>query len=76
MEIEFAFVKIAEAKIRVDAAVGCGRRLEGVAFIHDPYLIKPDGTLAAGLELAKPLGFGAVQEILNRWSQLVFLKQT
>lgn len=76
MKVEFAFVKIAEAKIRVDAAVGCGMRLEGVAFIHDPYLISPDGTLAAGLELAKPLGFGAVQEILNRWTQLAFLKQT
>ena len=76
MEFELAFVKIPEAKIRVDAAIGCGKRIEGVAFIHNPYLIKPDGTLAAGLELAKPLGFGAVQKILNRWSQLVFSEQT
>lgn len=76
MEVEFAFVKITEAKIRVDAAVGCGRRIEGVAFIHNPYLIKPDGTLAALLELALPLGFEAVQKILNHWSQLVFLEQT
>lgn len=74
MESEFAFVKISEIKIRVDAAVGCGRRFEGVAFIHDPYLIKPDGTLAAGLELAKSLGFGVVQKILNRWTELAFLE--
>ena len=75
MEFEFAFIKLTDVKIRVDAAVVCGRRFEGVAFIHDPYLIKPDGTLAAGLELALPLCFGAVQEILNRWSQLAFLEQ-
>ena len=75
MEFEFAFIKLTDVKIRVDAAVVCGRRFEGVAFIHDPYLIKPDGTLVAGLELALPLCFGAVQEILNRWSQLAFLEQ-
>lgn len=58
-EISYAYVWV-DDQIRVDAAVECGKRFEGVAWILDPNSQNPS------LRLDNPLGIGAVQAILDR----------
>lgn len=52
-EISYAYVWV-DDQIRVDAAVECGKRFEGVAWILDPNSQNPS------LRLDNPLGIGAV----------------
>jgi len=58
-EITYAYAWV-EDQIRVDAAVECGKRFEGIAWILDPNSQNPS------LRLDQPLGTGAVQAILDR----------
>lgn len=58
-KITYAYVW-ADDQIRVDAAVECGKRFEGIAWILDPNSQSPS------LRLDQPLGTRAVQAILDR----------
>jgi hypothetical protein len=58
-DFSFAYVPVGD-KIRVDAAVGCGRRLEGVAWILEANSSNPS------LRIEKGLGIRAVKAILER----------
>ncbi|MGR3280077.1 hypothetical protein ACSYAD_34050 [Acaryochloris marina NIES-2412] len=58
-KITYAYVW-ANDQIRVDAAVECGKRFEGIAWIIDPNSTNPS------LRLDQPLGTGAVQAIMDR----------
>jgi hypothetical protein len=58
-EITYAYVWVDE-QIRVDAALECGKRFEGIAWITAP------NSLVPCLRLDKPLGVEAVQAILDR----------
>jgi hypothetical protein len=58
-EISYAYVWV-DGQIRVDGAVECGRRFEGIAWIHSPLSANPC------LRLDNPLGIGAIQVILDR----------
>lgn len=58
-EITYAYVWV-DDQIRVDAAVECGKRFEGIAWILAPNSQNPN------LRLDKPLGIRAVQAILDR----------
>lgn len=58
-EITYAYVWVND-QIRVDAAVECGKRFEGIAWIDRPNSSSP------ALWFDKPLGTGAVQKILDR----------
>lgn len=70
MAFSIAFVVLDTNTVRVDAAVGCGRRFEGIALIQDAFNFHPEtGKLHGTLELPEPLGFGAVSQIVNEWSQ-------
>lgn len=70
MDFSIAFVILDDDTVRVDAAVGCDRRFEGIALIRDAFKFNPQtGKLHSALELPKPLGFGAVCQIVNEWCQ-------
>lgn len=70
MDFSIAFVVLDQNTVRVDAAVGCGKRFEGIALIRDAFCFHPQtGKLNSKLELSKPLGFGAVSQIVQQWSQ-------
>jgi hypothetical protein len=58
-DFSFAYVPIGD-KVRVDAAVGCGRRFEGVAWILEAKSPNPS------LRIEKGLGIRAVKAILER----------
>lgn len=58
-EITYAFVWV-EDQIRVDAAVECGRRFEGITWILDPNSGNP------ALHIDNYLGIRGVQTILDR----------
>lgn len=58
-KITYAYAWV-EDQIRVDAAVECGKRFEGIAWVIDPNSTNPS------LRLDNPLGTGAVQAILDR----------
>ena len=67
MSNSYAFVPIAAPNspggkiVRVDVAVAaCGHRIEGIAYILDPY-VNP------ALQIPKGLGFGAIATITNEW---------
>ncbi|KAI9130122.1 hypothetical protein [Acaryochloris sp. CCMEE 5410] len=49
--------------IRVDAAVACGKRFEGVAYILQPLSKNPS------LQIPNGLGIRSTQQILDRISQ-------
>ncbi|KAI9129856.1 hypothetical protein [Acaryochloris sp. CCMEE 5410] len=58
-KITYAYVWV-DDQIRVDAAVECGKRFEGIAWVLDPNSQNPS------LRLDNPLGIRAVQTILDR----------
>lgn len=58
-EIAYSYVWVHD-QIRVDAAVECGKRFEGIAWIIAPNSANPF------LCLDKPLGVRGVQDILDR----------
>lgn len=58
-KITYAYVW-ANDQIRVDAAVECGKRFEGIAWIKNPNSENPS------LHIDSYLGTGAVQDILDR----------
>jgi hypothetical protein len=61
-EISLAYVPV-EDNIRIDAAVGCGKRLEGVAWILEYQSVNPS------LRIEKGIGLQLVQRILERSEQ-------
>lgn len=67
-DIIYAYVWV-DDQIRVDAAVECGKRFEGIAWILDPNSQNPC------LHLDNPLGSGAVQAILD-WTKVGFAAPT
>jgi hypothetical protein len=58
-KISYSYVWV-KGQIRVDAAVDCGKRFEGIAWIYRPLSANPS------LRLNNPLGTEAVQIILDR----------
>lgn len=70
MDFSLAFVQLDDNTIRVDAAVSCGHSFEGIALIHNAFSVDPQtGKRCSTLQLPKPLGFGAVLQIVQQWEQ-------
>jgi hypothetical protein len=61
-EISLAYVPV-EEDIRIDAAVACGKRLEGIAWILDYRSVNPS------LRIEKGAGLKLVKRILERAEQ-------
>jgi hypothetical protein len=61
-EISLAYVPV-EDNIRIDAAVACGNRLEGVAWILEYRSVNPS------LRIEKGVGLQLVKRILERAEQ-------
>ena len=59
-----AFGGVAD-KIRVDAAVQCGSRIEGLAWISEQYGAVPS------IQVPKPLGLNAIASMMEEWMEKV-----
>lgn len=58
-EISLAYVPV-EENIRIDAAVACGKRLEGIAWILEYRSVNPS------LRIEKGVGLQLVKQIIER----------